>query len=57
MRSESGYSIERSYLNCYTPLLIENEESKIYFARKSNSIASKPTSIVPSMGTYQGGGT
>ena len=56
-RPESEYSIEISHLNPYTPLSIENEETKIHNVRKTNVIAYKSNFYSVPMGTYQGVGT
>jgi hypothetical protein len=51
---ESEHIIEKEYLNPYTPLIIENKETKMYHVRKTNAIAYKSNFYTVPMGTYQG---
>jgi len=53
---QSEYLIEKSCLNPYTPLIIENKEIKMYHVRKTNTIAYKSNFYTVPMGTYQGAG-
>ncbi len=54
---DSEYLIEKNFLNPYTPLTIENKETKMYHVRKTNTIAYKSNFYTVPMGTYQGSGT
>lgn len=56
-RPESEFAIEISHLKSYTPLAIENEETKIHNVRKTNVIAYKSNFYSVPLGTYQGVGT
>lgn len=51
------YYIEKKFLNPYTPLVVENKETKTYHVRKTNAIAYKSNFYSVPMGTYQGSGT
>lgn len=51
---ESEHLIEKGYLNPYTPLIIENKETKMYHVRKTNVIAYKSNFYTVPMGTYRG---
>ena len=51
---ESEFFIEKSYLNPYTPLIIENKEVKMHHVKKTNIIAYKSNFYTLPMGTYQG---
>lgn len=54
---ENEFLIEISFMNLYTPLTIENKETKMYHVRKINTIAYKSNFYTVPMGTYQGTGT
>ncbi len=54
---QEEYYIEKEYLNPYTPLIIENKETKAYHVRKTNAIAYKSNFYSVPMGTYKGTGT
>jgi hypothetical protein len=49
--------IEKTHLNPYTPLTIENKEIKMHHVRKTNTIAYKSNFYTVPMGTYQQPGT
>lgn len=51
---ESEFIIEKQYLNTYTPVIIENKETKMYLVRKNNTINYKSNFYTVPMGTYQG---
>ena len=54
---ENEFMIEKEYLNPYTPLTIENKETKMYHVRKDNTINYKSNFYTVPMGTYRGTGT
>jgi len=54
---QQEYYIEKEYLAPYTPLVIENKETKAYHVRKTNAIAYKSNFYSVPMGTYKGTGT
>lgn len=54
---DSEFMIEKTFLNPYTPLTIENKDTKMYHVRKTNTIAYKSNFYSLPMGTYQGQGT
>jgi hypothetical protein len=54
---QEEYYIEKEYLDPYTPLTIENKETKAYHVRKTNVIAYKSNFYSVPMGTYKGTGT
>ena len=54
---QQEYDREREYLNPYTPLIIENKQTKAYHVRKTNAIAYKSNFYSVPMGTYKGTGT
>ena len=54
---ESEFTIEKQYLNTYTPLLIEYDDYKTYNVRKVNTISYKSNFYELPIGTYKGVGT
>ncbi len=54
---DSEFMIEKTFLNPYIPLTIENKDIKMYHVRKTNTIAYKSNFYTLPMGTYQGQGT
>jgi len=54
---QEEYYIEKEYLGPYTPLTIENKETKAHHVRKTNVIAYKSNFYSVPMGTYKGTGT
>jgi hypothetical protein len=54
---QQEYDLEKEYLNPYTPLIIENKQTKAYHVRKTNAIAYKSNFYSVPMGTYKGTGT
>lgn len=54
---QQEYYMEKEYLNPYSPLVIENKETKAYNVRKTNAIAYKSNFYSVPMGTYKGTGT
>lgn len=54
---QEEYYIEREHLDPYTPLTIENKETKAHHVRKTNVIAYKSNFYSVPMGTYKGTGT
>ena len=54
---QEEYSIEKEYLNPYTPLIIENKETKAYLVRKTNAFAYKSNFYSVPIGTYKGDDT
>ena len=54
---ETEFRIEKEYLNSYTPILTENKELKMYYLRKTNTIAYKSNFYTVPVGTYKGTGT
>ncbi len=53
---QAEHMIEKKYLNAYIPLVIENKETKMYYVRKTNTIAYKSNFYTLPMGTYQAEG-
>jgi hypothetical protein len=53
-RPESEFMIEKQYLNPYTPMTIENNETTTYLIRKNNTINYKGNFYTVPMGTYKG---
>src|SRR5665811_777483 len=54
---QEEFYVEKEHLNPYTPLIIENRETKAYHVRKTNAIAYKSNFYSVPMGTYKGTGT
>ncbi len=54
---QEEFYIEKGHLNPYTPLIIENKQTKAYHVRKTNAIAYKSNFYSVPMGTYTGTGT
>lgn len=54
---QKEYDLEKQYLNPYTPLAIEDQQTKTYHVRKTNAIAYKSNFYSVPMGTYKGTGT
>lgn len=54
---ESEFAIEKNHLNPYTPMTVENKETKMYLIRKDNTINYKSNFYTVPMGTYQGSET
>ena len=54
---QQEYDLEKEYMNPYTPLIIENKQTKAYHVRKTNAIAYKSNFYSVPMGTYKGTGT
>ncbi len=54
---DSEFMIEKTFLIPYTPMTIENKDTKMYHVRKTNTIAYKSNFYSLPIGTYLGQGT
>jgi transposase len=52
---QEEFSIEKEFLNPYTPMPVENRETKHYHVRKNNTIAYKGNFYTVPFGTYMNG--